>query len=184
MADTLDAREFQSRLQCLESLLQEVEQFTDPAARAHMREIMQAVLELHGAGLERILGQLEAAGAAGAAVLDSIARDDVAGGLLLLHGLHPLDLEARVRQALDQVRPALRSHGGDVELLDLDDGNIRLRLVGNCHGCPSSTVTMKQTIEEAILARAPDANALEVEGAVADPLTTPDGRQLVVLSVP
>jgi Fe-S cluster biogenesis protein NfuA len=105
----------------------------------------------------------------------------VVGGLLLLHGLHPLDLEARVLQALDQVRPFLRSHGGNVELLSLTDGVIRLRLQGNCQGCPSSAVTMKQTIEEAILARAPDAIALEVEGAVDDPLTTPDGQALVVL---
>ena len=44
------------------------------------------------------------------------------GGLLMLHGLHPLDLETRVRQALDQVRPYLRSHGGNVELLGVSDG--------------------------------------------------------------
>ena len=73
------------------------------------------------------------------------------GGLLLLHGLHPLDLEARVRQALDKVRPYLRSHGGNVELLGVDEGVVRLRLEGSCHGCPSSAATMRQTIEEAIL---------------------------------
>ena len=109
-------------------------------------------------------GTWTAAGEAGAAILDACARDDVVGGLLLLHGLHPLDLEARVRQALEQVRPYLRSHGGNVELLGVGDGVVRLRLEGSCHGCPSSAVTMKQTIEEAILAKAPDVTAVEVEG--------------------
>ena len=58
------------------------------------------------------------------------------------------------------------------------------RLEGNCHGCPSSAVTMKQTIEEAILAKAPDALALEVEGTVKEALAvTPDGRALITLAV-
>jgi Fe-S cluster biogenesis protein NfuA len=81
-----------------------------------------------------------------------------------LHGLHPLDTETRVRQSLDDVRPYLQSHGGNVELIEIDGGTARLRLHGSCHSCPSSAVTMKQTVEEAILARAPDVTAVEVEG--------------------
>ena len=64
---------------------------------ARPREIVQAVLDLHGAGLERILGHLADAGDR-RRVLDACARDEVVGGLLLLHGLHPLDLEERVLQ--------------------------------------------------------------------------------------
>jgi Fe-S cluster biogenesis protein NfuA len=182
MTDTLDARDFRARLQQLDALLQEVERFTDPTAQAHARELVQAVLELHGAGLRGVLGAIESAGEAGAAILDACARDDVVGGLLLLHGLHPLDLETRVLQALEQVRPYLRSHGGNVELIGVSDEVVRLRLVGSCHGCPSSALTMRQTIEEAIVAKAPDAIAVEVEGAAEEPATTPDGRPLVVLS--
>src|SRR5205085_6265147 len=132
------------------ALLREAERLADPAARARLQEVVQAVLDLHGAGLERLLGHLAEAGEAGRAALDACARDDVVGGLLLLHGLHPLDLEARVRQALDAVRPALRAHGGNVALLGVRAGLVRLRLQGSCDGCPSSAVTMKQTIEEAI----------------------------------
>ncbi len=183
MTDTLDDRDFQASLQRLDDLLQGAERLADPAARARVREIAQAILELHGTGLACILDHLRAAGEVGDSVLDACVRDPVVGGLLLLHGLHPLDLEARVLQALEQVRPYLRSHGGNVELLGLDDGVARLRLVGNCHGCPSSAMTMKQTIEEAIVGRAPDVVAVEVEGETASPMTTPDGRPLVVLSV-
>jgi Fe-S cluster biogenesis protein NfuA len=183
MTNTLEAREFQARLQRLDLLLSEVERWSDSAAQSHAREIVQAVLDLHGAGLDRILGHLAAGGEPGAAIRDACAGDEVVAGLLLLHGLHPLDLETRVLQALDQVRPYLRSHGGNVELLDVRDGVVRLRLVGSCHGCPSSAVTMKQTIEEAILGKAPDATAVEVEGGAEGPSVTPDGRALVALAV-
>jgi Fe-S cluster biogenesis protein NfuA len=158
----MDDREFQGRLQRIETLIQEIEHFPDPDARAGTRELLQAVLDLHGAGLERLLQQVRAA-PSGTAAIDELGRDPLVGGLLLLHGLHPLDLETRVRQALDQVRPALRTHGGSVELLSVADGVVRLRLMGNCHGCPSSAVTLQSTIEEAICARAPDVTGIEVE---------------------
>src|SRR5690348_5919546 len=128
MAESLDAREFQSRLQRLDALLSEVEEFADPAVAARTREIVQDVLDLHGTGLERIIGHMEAAGEAGAPILDACAGDDVVSGLLLLHNLHPMDLKMRVLRALEQVRPALRSHGGNVELVDVHDGVVYLRL--------------------------------------------------------
>jgi Fe-S cluster biogenesis protein NfuA len=183
MMETLDAREFQSRLQRLDALLHEVEESADPASAARTREIVQAVLDLHGTGLERILGHVESAGEDGAAILDACVEDDVVEGLLLLHGLHPMDLEARVGRALEQVRPALRSHGGNVELVGLRDGVVHLRLEGNCHGCPSSAATMKMTIEEAIFANAPEVASIEVQGLTNGRMTTPDGRALVSLSV-
>jgi Fe-S cluster biogenesis protein NfuA len=181
--DSADSRELQARLQELDALIREVDRFADPEAQAHSREIVRALLDLHRLGLERVLGHVREARDGGTAILDALARDDVVGGLLLLHGLHPQDLETRVRAALEQVRPYLRSHGGNVDLLGVEDGIVRLRLVGNCHGCPSSAVTMRQTIEEAILAKAPDAAAVELEGeADAAPLTG-NGRVLVSLPV-
>jgi Fe-S cluster biogenesis protein NfuA len=183
MTDTPDAREFQSRLERLDALIRDVEESADPAAAARTREIVEALLDLHGRGLDRILGHLEDAGAAGARILDACAGDDVVSGLLLLHDLHPMDVETRVRQALDRVRPALRSHGGNVELLGVRDGVVRLRLEGNCQGCPSSAATMKLTIEDAVFAAAPEVASVEVEGLANGPMTTPDGRALVTLSV-
>ncbi len=182
MTDAIDARDFQARLQRLDALLGEAERSGDPASRARAREVVQAVLDLHGAGLERILSHLEGTGPAGRAALDACVRDDVVGGLLLLHGLHPLGLEERVRQALEQVRPYLRSHGGNVELLGVADGVVRLRLAGSCDGCPSSAVTMRQTIEEAILGKAPDAAGVEVEG-LADHAALGEDRSRFALPV-
>jgi Fe-S cluster biogenesis protein NfuA len=181
MTDTFDARAFQAELQRLDGLLHEVERFADPEAQSHTREIVRAVLALHGAGLGRILVHLEEAGAAGRQALDACAADPVVGGLLLLHELHPLGVEDRVRQALADVRPYLGSHGGNVELLEVSDGVVRLRLEGSCHSCPSSAVTMRQTVEEAIVARAPDVIAVEVEGLVEMQPADADGPARVAL---
>jgi Fe-S cluster biogenesis protein NfuA len=184
MADTPDSRDFQTRLQRLDALLQRVDGYADPSARAQTREIVQTLLELHGVGLERFLSCVAGTGEAAVAAIDACARDEAVSGLLLLHGLHPLGVEDRVVLALEDVRPYLRSHGGNVELLGIGDGVARLRLVGSCHGCPSSALTMKNTIEEAIVARAPEVLSIDVEGEIAEPMMTPDGQPLVALSIP
>jgi len=164
MAATLDAKEFQGRLQQLDTLLREAENVADPAARNRLQQIVKAILDLHGVGLQRCLEHIAEAGQTGSEILDACAKDDVVEGLLLLHGLHPLDLEERVHLALEGVRPYLRSHGGNVELLDISDGVVRLRLEGSCHHCPSSSLTMQQTVEEAIYGKAPEVTEIEVEG--------------------
>ena len=65
--------------------------------------------------------------------------DELVSHLLLLHGLHPVSLGDRVLDALDEVRPYLESHGGDVELVGMEGPVVRLRMQGSCSGCPSST---------------------------------------------
>ena len=107
-------------------------------------------------------------------MIRELADDEMVGGLLLLHGLHPVSLEDRVLGALDKVRPYLGSHGGNVQLLGLRDGVARLRLEGSCHGCPSSTLTLKYAIEKEIAQAAPDLVEIVVEGAV-DPPAVPAG---------
>jgi Fe-S cluster biogenesis protein NfuA len=175
MSGTFDPREFQERLQNLDALLREAEQVSDPASRARLQQIVQAILEIHGSGLDRLMELVADAGEEGRDIIDACGRDDVVSGLLLLHGLHPLGVEDRVRQALDGVRPYLRSHGGNVELVEVRDGLVRLRLQGSCHSCPSSSVTMQQTVEEAIYGKAPEVTAVEVEeteeALAADPET-------------
>ena len=111
----------------IEGLIQKIENLPDPAARASAVALVQALMEFHGAGLERMMEIIGESGEGGYAVFDSFAKDDLVGSLLLLYGLHPLPLETRVTQALDKVRPYLDSHGGNVELLGVDDGVVRLR---------------------------------------------------------
>ncbi len=163
--------ELQQRMRQIEELVQEVQSGADPAFRDHAIKLVELLLEIHGAGLDRMM-ELVASGPAGDAIIDGFARDPLVASLLLLHGLHPRDLDERVRQALDKVRPYLRSHKGNVELLGIDEGVIHLRLEGSCNGCPSSSLTLKLAIEEAISEFAPDAAGLVVEGVV-DPKPAP-----------
>jgi Fe-S cluster biogenesis protein NfuA len=162
MAHTPDNADFRRRVQRIETLIREIDRLADPDARVRTRELVQAVLDLHGTGLERLLDRV--AEAAGPAVIEAAARDDLVGSLLLLHGLHPLDLETRVRQALEAVKPTLRSHGGTVELLGIADGVVRLRARGSWHSSSASVTTLKLAVEEAVYAKVPDVTAVEVEG--------------------
>jgi Fe-S cluster biogenesis protein NfuA len=108
---------------------------------------------------------------AGAGVLRRLADDELVGGLLALHDLHPRDTESRVLGALETVRPTLGAHAGDVDLLAVEPaaGLVRLRLTGSCHGCPSSTRTVTDAIERAIQSAAPEVVRIEVDGLVAEP---------------
>jgi Fe-S cluster biogenesis protein NfuA len=157
------------RIQHLETLIHNLEQLPDPAARDQARELVQTLLDFHGTALGRLLERVADMGEPGRALIASLANDDIVSSLLLLYGLHPLDLETRVEQALEQVRPLLRSHHGDVALLGVIDGVVRLRMQGSCHGCPSSALTLKNAIEQAIYAAAPDVTVIEVEGVVDAP---------------
>lgn len=159
--------ESQELMQRIDELTREIETMADPHARACAVELVQSLMEFHAAGIERMLELVIGAGESGHAMLDSFAKDQLVGGLLLLYGLHPLDLETRLRQALDKARPSLASHGGDVELIGINEGVARVRLQSsNGHSCPSTVMTLKQTLEAAIYDAAPDLVALEWEGLV------------------
>jgi Fe-S cluster biogenesis protein NfuA len=162
MAD-FERREIQWRMQRIEELVRTLEVSADSGVRSSALELMRSLMELHGAGIERMLEIAFDFGAPGNEIIDRFAGDELVAQLLLLYDLHPFGLETRAHRALDDVRPHLRSHGGNVELLGVADGVIRLRLQGNCHGCPSSSETLRQLIEQAIYEAAPDARAIEVE---------------------
>jgi len=161
--------DFQRRMQRIETLVHEIESVADPRVQSRAVELVSLLMELHGAGLARMLELLAEEGNAEAATRQFVA-DPLVRSLLLLYGLHPESLESRVQQALAKVRPVLESHGGNVDLLEIGDGVVRLRLTGSCHGCPSSAATLRGAIETAIDEFAPDVAELNVEGvAVAPP---------------
>jgi Fe-S cluster biogenesis protein NfuA/nitrite reductase/ring-hydroxylating ferredoxin subunit len=150
------------------------------AARERAEELVRVVVDLYGAGLERLLEIVHECGRLDDDVLDRLAADDLVASLLAVHGLHPDDVETRVVRALDSVRPYLGSHGGDVEFLGLtEDGAARLRMLGSCDGCPSSSVTLTLAVETAIQAAAPEVSGIEVEEA---PHTGSGGASVIPVS--
>jgi Fe-S cluster biogenesis protein NfuA len=154
---------FRQRMQRIEVLVRELNALPDPAARSGAVELLQAVLELHGAGLERVLATVQQAGPAGGAIVEQMLQDDLIGSLLLLHDLHPHDTETRVRRALDRLRPHLGVQGGRVELIGLDGGLARVRIEQAGHGTPA--VAQEELVRQAILAAAPEVSEVLVEGA-------------------
>jgi Fe-S cluster biogenesis protein NfuA/nitrite reductase/ring-hydroxylating ferredoxin subunit len=134
-----------------------------PVARERAEELVRLVVDLYGAGLERLLDVLYDGSVLTDDVLERLASDELVSGLLLVHGLHPYSIEDRIAKALDDVRPYLGSHGGDVELVEITDtGIVRLAMLGSCDGCPSSAVTLQLAVEGAITAAAPEVTAVEV----------------------
>jgi len=143
-----------------------------PQVRETADELVRSVVEFYGEGLARTVRLLRAA-PAGADPLAVLTADELVGDLLILHDLHPDDTMTRVGRALDKVRPYLGSHAGDVDVAGLDteapEGpTLRLRLRGSCDGCPSSTQTVRWTIEEAVARLAPEIAHIEVEGVTED----------------
>ena len=156
-----EERAFQQRIQQIESLIAKFDD-ADPALRERAKLLVSLVLEFHGAALERIMQMVSQAGEAGERLADRFDRDDLVRGLLLLHGVHPLAFEARVRRGLASAEPALSSHGARVELVSVENGVIHLKLIGSLQGCGASGA--KAALEQAIYEAAPDLSGLVVEG--------------------
>jgi Fe-S cluster biogenesis protein NfuA/nitrite reductase/ring-hydroxylating ferredoxin subunit len=165
-------------------LTAELERIEDRRAREAAEELVGSVIELYGQGLERIVAAV--AGSTDPELAQRLAEDGVIASLMLIHGLYPVDLEQRVREALNGVRPYMESHGGDVELLGIADGVARIRLEGSCEGCPASASTLELAIKSALDEAAPDLEGLVVEGTAQGPAPAapgPDALELPVFGV-
>jgi Fe-S cluster biogenesis protein NfuA/nitrite reductase/ring-hydroxylating ferredoxin subunit len=133
-----------------------------PVASERAEQLVREVTDLYGAGLERML---QIAVAANPRLVETFVDDDLVASLLLVHGLHPHDVERRIGDALDTVRPYLGSHGGDVHLLEVAGDVVRLQFSGSCKSCPSSAVTLELAVEDAVRAAAPEISSIEVVAA-------------------
>ena len=171
----MDDTDVGDRVARVEALLEQIESLPDRVAREAAMEMVQALLDLYGEGLARTIEPLDAE------TRRAVADDELVAHLLLLHDLHPVPVEARVHEALEEVRPYLDSHGGGVELVGVEDGVVRLRMFGSCDGCPSSAMTLKLAIEDAIHKAAPDVVEVEAEGVSAP--APPAGPTLLQLEV-
>jgi Fe-S cluster biogenesis protein NfuA/nitrite reductase/ring-hydroxylating ferredoxin subunit len=148
----------------IEQLSTRVEELDDPQARELAQELVATVIAMYGDGLRRIVAAIADARDAGAGILERLSQDGAVSSLLLIHDLYPVSLEDRVLEAIDTVRPYMESHGGNVELLGIDDGVARLALQGSCDGCAASRATLELAIKQALDEHAPDLAGLEVEG--------------------
>ncbi len=157
-----DLEDVQRRLKRVEVLVETIQRTADPSVRTATQELIETILDLHGAGLDRILEIVTGVADNGEAMLDRFSRDELISSLLMLHGLHPVDFETRVRKAVETLEPHLRSQGGAIELVSIEEGIVRLRLTRSGHGCSGATA-LQQTIRSAFYEAAPDLQGLEID---------------------
>jgi hypothetical protein len=159
----VDNTQFHGRMQRIEELITAIQEHGNPVVRASAVEMVRALLDVHGAGLAKMLAQIARHGEPGQAILNGLVHDDLVSRLLLLHGLHPVDLESRIRQALDQVRPLLQIHAATVQLELAVHEVVRLRLHGGGED-------VYKILQHTILEAAPD--VLRIEFVDADASAT------------
>jgi len=133
----------------IEELVIRIGNIPDPDSREDARQLMASILELHGAGMERMMEITSGAGDHGQALIRRFAADNLVAALLLLHNLHPDDLETRVQHALGKWH-------GSAELVGEFEGVIRVRV--SAGGCG-----VKEAIEAAIREAAADAVEIVIE---------------------
>jgi Fe-S cluster biogenesis protein NfuA len=159
-----DGKHFREDMQRIGGLVQEIESIADPAVRAAAKGLVQSLMDLHGAALEKALDIVAGAGEPGVNIIDRLGRDSLVSSVLILYGLHPEDLETRVVKAVDKVRLQVRKQGCEVELLGVTDGAIRLQVEIGSHTCSSTAKTVQATLEGAMYDAAPDLTSLTIEG--------------------
>lgn len=158
-----EAQGFQQEVGRVEDLIAALDGLRDSAAREPARELVQVVLELHGGGLGRLL-ELVAATEGGPVLIERLAQDDRVSGLLLLHGLHPQDLETRVSKAIEKLHPHLGVEGARIEDVSIAGAAVRLRVRPGANTAQASAQALKRSIEDAIIEAAPDVEELHIDG--------------------
>jgi len=160
-------KEVETQIESIDKMVRALEEAKDPVMRANAKELVQALMALHGACLERMLEVVGQSGEPGKSVIDTFARDGVVKSVLLLYGLHPVDIKTRVLEALEKTGPSMRSHAGTVSFVGIDDaGMLTLRMEGKSGGCGSSASALKQAVEQAIYEAAPDISGIIMEGFI------------------
>jgi Fe-S cluster biogenesis protein NfuA len=159
-----DDKDFQVKVQRIGELVAELENIADAESRASAKALVQLLLDLHAVGLERTLEIVARNDESGQPTIDDLGRDPLVSSLLVLYGLHPLDFEGRVVQAVEKVQPRVRKGGGELELLGIEGAAVRLRIQVTGHACGSTGKTLKAMVEDAVYEAAPDIDRLLVEG--------------------
>jgi hypothetical protein len=156
--------EFQQRVQQLGKLIAELEQMPDSALKVATGELVHLLMEMHGTGIERMMEIIFDSDSAGPQIIDKLGNDPIVRSLLLLYSLHPEDLETSVQKSLDALCPRLRKLNYAIELLNVEEGAVRVRVESSGHACGSTTENVRSMVEEGVYEYAPDVTSLAILG--------------------
>jgi Fe-S cluster biogenesis protein NfuA len=156
--------EFQEQVRQLGKLIAQFDELPDGATKTAARDLVQLLMDIHGRGLERVMEIVFDSGDSGQKVIDKLGQDSIVGNLLLLYSLHPDGLETRIQSALDRMRPRLRKLACTIELENVQEGAVQVRLATSGHSCGSSTQDLRSIVEDGMFEFAPDVTSLEILG--------------------
>lgn len=142
-------------------LVEELEGHPDEQVRDKVFELLDLMEAYHREGVTRL------AMAVPPEALEAAHEDPMVSHLLeayLGHEASDDEPDEVVEDALEEIRPYVHSHGGEMEVLSVDDGVVTLKLMGSCDGCPSSSATLTQGVESILKDRWPGFRELRVEG--------------------
>jgi len=133
----------------------------DEAGQAKAMALKSAVEAFHKVGLTKIIQRLKA-DPRGKELLFELVDEPSVYALFAMHGLVRADLPTRVSRVIDMVRPYMQSHGGDVELVNVNGETVFVKLHGACNGCSMSAVTLRNGVEEALREHVPEIKHIKV----------------------
>lgn len=155
---------FQDQVRELGKLIARFDQMPEGPQKTACKELVQLLMDVHGAGLDRMMEVVFESGDAGPAIIEKLGQDAVVGWLLLLYSLHPDNLETRVRKAIERTAPRLRKFAASAELVRIDEGAAQVRVTATGHSCGSSTKGLKAIVEDGVYELAPDVVSIEILG--------------------
>jgi Fe-S cluster biogenesis protein NfuA len=154
----------------VEALLAELGSQAGPQVAATAEELVTCLVELYGAGLAEIVKIIGENAEDGPRLMAELAADPLVESLLLLHDLHPLPVADRVRRAIEAVMPQLGPHAGQAEFDGVDEaGVILIRLELSAHGREAHAGQVREALEQAVAAAAPDAAGVSFDVVTAAP---------------
>jgi len=156
--------EFQDQVRQLGKLIMQFDQMPQSPQKIACKELVQLLMDVHGAGLDRMMEIVFESEDPGPLIVDKLGRDTVTGSLLLLYSLHPDDLETRVDRAIEIMRPRLRKLSCSVDLAGIVDGAVQVRVTTSGQSCGSSTRDVRAIVEEGVYELAPDVASIEILG--------------------
>ncbi|MCB0908789.1 MAG: NifU family protein [Nocardioidaceae bacterium] len=133
----------------------------DAPARELVDELLASLNDLHKQGLTSVVRGLRD-DPRGKELLFDLVDDPAVHMVLAMHGIIRPDPLTLAQRAIAQVRPGINSHGGDVELVGIDGTVAHVRLTGACQGCSMAAVTLRDSVEEALLRGVPGLTGVEV----------------------
>jgi hypothetical protein len=151
--------EFEAYTQRIERALDEVNTLADDRARGSATALIEALMDLHGAAMARIVELLSESRES----LAKLADDPLICGMLVLYGVHPLSLEDRIERTVEKLRAKLQKQGTSLELVSTDNNVVRIKIQNSQPGAQANGA-VQSAIEQAIREAAPEVVEIAIAG--------------------